>query len=331
MGAVNIEQSVGFGGRNKPIDVAVIQCLLRAYFTEVATPVKGRSSRVITPSIAVSGECTTGLVDLIKDVQSDDMGVKHPDGRIDPYGKTLQTIASDLHCTGGDAKTILFGPAPGNTDILPQVDAGRFRKLFPRQIGEGLTITKGEDLLGFFGFLQKDATIEDIRWAAYMLATAYAETEFSFLPAEETGKGAGSRYSTEEEVADVQGYRGTKNATYKNRYYGRGYCQLTWLENYRKLGKALGFGDEFYINPDRVLDKKIAYDIMSYGMRHGAFTGKKLSDHINGKKCDYKNAREIINGRRDRDDEIADYAEQIEMLLRLCAGCALTAPTACFR
>ena len=132
-------------------------------------------------------------------------------------------------------------------------------------------------------------------------------------------------------MTDAQGYRGTKNATYKNRYYGRGYCQLTWMENYRKLGKALGFGDEFYISPDRVLDKKIAYDIMSYGMRRGAFTGKKLSDHINGKKCDYKDAREIINGRHDRDDEIADYAEQIEMLLRLCAGCALTAPTTCFR
>ena len=159
MGAVTIEQSVGFGGRNKPIDVAIIQRLLKAYFTEVATPVKGRSSRVITPSIAVDGECTTGLVDLIKDVQSDDMGVKHPDGRIDPYGKTLQTITSALHCTAGDAKTILFGPAPGNTDILPKVDAGRFRKLFPRQIGEGLTITKGEDLLGFFGFLQKDTAI----------------------------------------------------------------------------------------------------------------------------------------------------------------------------
>ena len=156
MGAVNIKQSVGFGGSNKPIDVAVIQRLLKAYFTEVAIPVKGKSSQMRTPSIGVDGESSSTLVDLIKDVQSKDMGVKHPDGRIDPYGKTLQTIASDLHCTGGDAKTILFGPALANSDLLPKVDAGRFRKLFLRQVGEGLTITKGEDLLGFFGFLQKD-------------------------------------------------------------------------------------------------------------------------------------------------------------------------------
>jgi putative chitinase len=340
MGTVSIEQSVGFGGRNKPIDVAVIQCLLKAYFTEIPAPVKGRSSRVITPSIAVDGECTTSLVDLIKDVQSDDMGAKHPDGRIDPHGKTLQTITSALNCTAGDAKTILFGPAPTNTDLLPKVDAGRFRKLFPRQVGEGLTISKGEDLLGFFGFLQKDTAINDIRWAAYMLATAYAETEFSFLPVEEKGKGASQLYGREEEVTDVQGYRGPKNATYKNRYYGRGYCQLTGPQlsvspdenNYRKIGNALGLGDELYINPAKALDKKTAYNIISYGMRHGTFTDgiHKLSDHINGKKCDYKNARRIING-LDRYDEIARYAEQIELLLRLCASSALTAPMTCFR
>jgi hypothetical protein len=330
MGAVNIKQSVGFGGSNKPIDVAVIQRLLKAYFTEVATPVKGRSSQVRTPSIGVDGESSSTLVDLIKDVQSKDMGVKHPDGRIDPHGKTLQTIASDLHCTGGDAKTILFGPALANSDLLPKVDAGRFRKLFPRQVGEGLTITKGEDLLGFFGFLQKDTAVNDIRWAAYMLATAYAETEFSFLPAEEKGKGAGRLYGTKEEVTDTQGYRGAKGAIYKNIYYGRGYCQLTWMENYQKLGKALGLGDELYINPVKALDKKIAYDVMSYGMRNGSFMRHKLSDHIKGKKCDYKTARNIIND-DDRGDEIARYADQIELLLRLCAGSASTAALTCFR
>ena len=219
MGAVNVEQSVGFGGSNKPIDVAVIQCLLRAYFSEVGPRVKGRSSRVTTPSIEVDGEYSSALVDLIKDVQSGNMGMKRPDGRIDPYGMTLQTITSSLRCTGSDAKTILFGPAPGNTGILPKVDAARFRKLFGKQLG--LTVTKGEGLLGFFGLLQKDTAISDIRWAAYMLATAYHETEFSFLPFEEKGKGATKPYGNVIEVADTQGYRGAKGTTYKNVYYGQ--------------------------------------------------------------------------------------------------------------
>jgi putative chitinase len=54
---------------------------------------------------------------------------------------------------------------------------------------------------------------------------------------------------------------------------------------------------------------------MSYGMRNGSFTGKKLSDYINQNKCDYSNARRIING-VDRQALIAGYANNIEMLLR---------------
>lgn len=54
-------------------------------------------------------------------------------------------------------------------------------------------------------------------------------------------------------------------------------------------------------------------------MRHVMFTGHKLGSYINGKKCDYKGARQIING-DDCDDEIADKAKKIEILLRLCAA-----------
>ena len=56
-------------------------------------------------------------------------------------------------------------------------------------------------------------------------------------------------------------------------------------------------------------------------MREGIFTDgvHKLRDHISGKKCDYLNARRIVNG-LDHCDDIANYAEQIELLLRLCAG-----------
>ena len=115
--------------------------LLKAYFTETAEPVKGRSSRVVTPSIEIDGEYSSTLVDLIKDVQSGSMGMKRPDGRIDPYGMTIQTITSSLRCTGSDAKTILFGPVPGNEGILRKGDSARFRKLFGKQLG--LTVTKG--------------------------------------------------------------------------------------------------------------------------------------------------------------------------------------------
>jgi hypothetical protein len=314
--ALYLKDAVGSACRNKPVDVAVTQCLLKSYCTKTIT-IKGRSCMSQAPPIRVDGECSPDFIRFIKNFQTETNGTKNPDGRIDPHGRTFKNLTSSPKYTGATPKTILFGPSPGNSGILTKVDAKRFRKLFGKQLG--LTVTKGEDLLGFFGFLQKDNNIDDVRWAAYMLATAHIETGLSFLPVEEKDKGAGEPYGVEKVVTDVHGYRGVKNAKYKNVYYGRGYCQITHKENYLTMGKALGLGDELYINPTKALEKKIAYAIMSNGMLHGMFTNHKLSDHINNKKCDYKNARRIIN-RLDRYIEIAGYAEDIEVLLRLCAG-----------
>jgi hypothetical protein len=315
---LSIEGSVGLGGRNNPIDVAVIQCLLKSYFTQFVK-VKGRSTSAVPPPIQVDGECTLALIDLIKKVQISALGMKNPDGRIDPMGKTFRQIASQTKPTSATTKELLFGPVPGNTWQPIKINPKRLRKLYIKQAGLGLTITKGEDLLGFFKFLQNDPDIQDIRWAAYILATVHKETEFSFKPKEENGKGGNRGYAKPQQVIDVLGCRGPKNATYTNAYYGRGYVQITHAANYKAMGKAYGIGDELYINPDMVLEPKISYFIASYGMRHGTFTAgiHKLSTHINGKKCDYKGARQIING-HDKDVEIAEIAGKIEILLRLC-------------
>ena len=70
-----------------------------------------------------------------------------------------------------------------------------------------------------------------------------------------------------------------------------------------------------YWYPQNALLIDTAYQIMSYGMQHGTFTGKKLADYINGTTCDYVNARRIING-TDQASLIAGYAAAIEYLLR---------------
>ena len=63
---------------------------------------------------------------------------------------------------------------------------------------------------------------------------------------------------------------------------------------------------------------------MSYGMRNGSFTGRKLSDYIDNSQCDYENARRIING-TDQHTKIAKYATALEMLLRVsCVGSSTT-------
>lgn len=317
MSLLSIEGSVGVGGRNNPIDVAIIQRLLKAYFGKV-TGGKGRAIGIISPAIKIDGECSQTLMNQIKTAQTTALGMKKPDGRVDPMGKTLKKLIAQTKPTASTMKGLLFGPTPTNTGVLTKVDPKRFRKYFIKQPGLGLTITKGEDLLGFFKFLQNDPDIKDIRWAAYMIATALKETGRSFKPIVEHGKGGNANYGKSVQVVDHLGCRGPKNAVYTNAYYGRGYVQLTHDTNYKAVGKAYGIGDELHINPARALEPKIAYFATSHGMRFGIYTGRKLSDYINGNKCDYKGARAIING-NDCDLEIANNAKKIEILLRLCA------------
>jgi hypothetical protein len=128
-------------------------------------------------------------------------------------------------------------------------------------------------------------------------------------PIEEYGKGRNRPYGKPVEVVDADGTKFT------NTYYGRGYVQLTWKLNYANLGEALGLGNSLVFHPEHALEPQTAYRIMSFGMRQGLFTSKKLSDYINRKECDYVNARRTINA-LDRAELIASYAVQLEGILR---------------
>ncbi len=144
--------------------------------------------------------------------------------------------------------------------------------------------------------LEADDNVTDIRHAAYMLATAWHETGKTLQPIEEYGKGTGHKYG----VPDP----GTGKA-----YYGRGYVQLTWKDNYAAMGRVLG--KDFVSHPELVMVPEDAYLIMSHGMRRGSFTGARLSMYIHDDACDYVSARKIING-TDCAAIIAKYAAGIE-------------------
>lgn len=162
-------------------------------------------------------------------------------------------------------------------------------------------------------FIELDPDVTDIRWAAYMLATVKWECGDTWQPIEEGGKGAGYPYGVAVKAKDQSG------KVYTNTYYGRGYVQLTWKDNYQKMSKALKLGDDLVIHPEKALAPVTAYSIMSYGMRNGSFTGKKLSDFINAAQGDYKNARKIING-LDQWAVIKGYAEKLEAMLQASLG-----------
>lgn len=124
-----------------------------------------------------------------------------------------------------------------------------------------------------------------LKWLAYALATAFWETARTMQPIEEYGKGAGRPYC-------------------KGGWYGRGYVQLTWEDNYIKAGQKLGCA--LASNPDLALKPEIAARILYAGMEQGWFTGKKLADYFphGATEADPVGARKIING-TDKAKEIA--------------------------
>jgi putative chitinase len=147
------------------------------------------------------------------------------------------------------------------------------------------------------------------QWLAYILATAYHETAYTMQPIREFGKGKGKRY-------------GVPVPPYDQVYYGRGYVQLTWIDNYRKAGDLLS--SEFVKNPDLVMQPKHAVAILFRGMIEGWFAkGQTLERYINENECDYVGARRIING-TDKAKLIAGYAAAFEKALERASNEIMT-------
>ena len=140
--------------------------------------------------------------------------------------------------------------------------------------------------------------IGDIRHAAYILATARHET--------------GSMSPVREAFWLPESYRRTLRYY---PYYGRGFVQLTWRENYQRADNILRLGGRLMKNLDLALDRGIAAQIIVRGMKDGWFTSRKLSHYIYGGTCDYYNARRIVNG-LDRAQLIANYAKIFEQAFR---------------
>lgn len=138
----------------------------------------------------------------------------------------------------------------------------------------------------------------DYNQTAYCLATAWHETNETMLPVIEA-------YWLSESWRRL-------NLRYYP-FYGRGYVQLTWEENYKKAGDILGF--DFVNNPELVQIPKYAAAILVIGSRDAWFTKYKLKDFINQHKKDYVGARRIINGTDDA-KKIAGYAMIFERALR---------------
>lgn len=134
----------------------------------------------------------------------------------------------------------------------------------------------------------------DLRWLAYMLATAWHETGAKVQPIREGGSEAYLR---------------------AKKYYpwvGEGLVQVTWEANAKKFGAK---------KPGDLLTWPIALEAMFRGMKDGVFTGKKLSDYFSETRDDPRQARKIING-LDRADLVAGYHKNFLKAVRVASRAA---------
>lgn len=75
-------------------------------------------------------------------------------------------------------------------------------------------------------------------------------------------------------------------------YYGRGFVQITWRDNYKRMGDIIGV--DLVATPDLALQPDIAAQILVRGLMRGVFTGKNLGDYITPARADFYNARRTV-------------------------------------
>ncbi len=158
-----------------------------------------------------------------------------------------------------------------------------------------------------------ESGFKDLRWLAYMLGTVYHETARTMYPIEEYGKGKGRRYGNKIKQS------GKSYSEPNQIYYGRGYVQLTWFENYERMGRILGI--PLLQKPELALVPEHSANIMFEGMTRGVtfkgdFTGRCLEQYFNDTTEDWYNARRVING-VDRAELIAGYSKRFYEILKV--------------
>jgi putative chitinase len=166
---------------------------------------------------------------------------------------------------------------------------------------------------------------KDDRWLAYALGTAFHETAFTMQPIKEFG---GNDYffkmydpkSPRPSRAKLAKANGNVHPGDGVLFHGRGYVQLTWRSNYKRMG------DTFNVDltsgktaADRVLQPELAAKIMFHGMEQGSFTGRKFAQFFGRTVEDWKNARKIING-LDCAEVIAGYSKKFYAAISYTTG-----------
>jgi hypothetical protein len=182
-------------------------------------------------------------------------------------------------------------------------------KFFEQYPFRPLRQSQVDNLIFLMDKLDVSASLSRLSEYAYVLATIKLETADTFAPVNEAYwiKPESKRIAVLKKM-----YSGRKSIIHQSGklYYGRGYIQLTHIDNYIKMNKYVQeeFPDYDLVEyPDLACEPETAWIILENGMNEGLFTGKKLSDYFSDTRHDFYNARTIINN-HDRAGLVQAYA-----------------------
>lgn len=170
--------------------------------------------------------------------------------------------------------------------------------------GNRLSQSQMDGLSDILDLWERENSDKDIRWLAYIMATAFHETGAKMQPVRE---GFATNDASAKRILAKYPYAKPNDKGLA--YYGRGLVQLTWEANYKKMGDILNL--PLVEDPDMALLPEVSTRILFEGMMKGAsgkgdFTNKSLEDYFNATKDDPVTARRIING-TDKAELIAGY------------------------
>ncbi|UHD16113.1 M15 family metallopeptidase [Thiocapsa bogorovii] len=236
--SVYIKKSVGYGGVNQFQDAKVVQAQLNAQLPAVHT------------RLAVDGRCGPVTIATIRSFQKLVVGLRNPDGRVDPNGKTLiamnspgseakwrQILAVDRAKWGGDSarwsqEKKLASMNPGFRVKVMAVLGALSKRGFEPKVFYGWRsvevqlelVKKGRSKVKFsFHNAQKPngipnsyaADIIDRRWAWTAAAEQNGFWDALGAEAKERGLVWGGDWTSFKDVAHIQGRRNSELVTVK--------------------------------------------------------------------------------------------------------------------
>src|SRR4051794_29875661 len=115
----------------------------------------------------IDGWCDNDLGDATREFQTTVLKMKVPDGLLAPHGMTFKAMLD--YCPSDPVPPVLRGEA--STELWGKLNGENFAQLYEREFGP-LATDRREGLKRLHDAIVADPDVYDIRWGAYMLATA---------------------------------------------------------------------------------------------------------------------------------------------------------------